>query len=139
MWIDLYKLTLASKESVEYLIIKEHLDYFNRRYSVGDISEDEKNKRISENKLIEKLQSYVHKNNMDHSNNDITYIIWSASKILVVTQWCFPRKLYRFEDIDLYSFNNADQYLTRHYGDDYKHIPPEEKRRVGINQIEYKL
>lgn len=139
VWIDLYKLTLASKESVEYLLLKEHLDYLNRRYSVGDISEDEKNKRISDNKLIEKMQNCIHRNNEDHSNTDYTYIIWSASKILVDTQWCFPRKLYRFEDIDLYSFNNADQYLTRHYGDDYKHIPPEEKRRVGINRIDYNM
>lgn len=139
VWIDLYKLTLAPKANVEYLIIKEHIDYLNRRCLAGDISEEEKDKRICDNKLEEKLRDCEYTNNIANTETNSTYIIWSASKVLVDKQWCFPRKLYRFENIDLYSFNNATQYLTRHYGNNYKTTPPDEMRRVGINRIEYKL
>ena len=136
VWIDLYKLTLASKANVDYLIAKEHLDYLYRRCSVGDISKSEKNKRIIDNKLMEKLEENIQVRTDDP---DMTYIIWSASKILVDVKWCFPRKLYNFEKMKLYSFNNAEQYLTRHYGKDFKQLPSEEKRRVGVNRIEYNL
>lgn len=136
VWIDLYKLTLAKKREVPYLITKEHLDYLNRRFSVGDISKSERDKRILDNNLLERLDNDRITANSS-GDTDQTYIIWSASKILVDPDWCLPRTKYKFEGITLYGFNNATQYLSRHYGDDFANLPPEELRRVGINRIEF--
>ncbi|MGN0448832.1 MAG: phosphorylcholine transferase LicD [Ruminococcus sp.] len=135
VWIDLYKLTLIKNKEVQYLIAKEHLDYLNRRYNVGDISLEERNIRINDNKLNEILQRELDliKKNPDETQ---VYVIWSASKIIINKNWCMPLKKYDFEGLELYSFSDADAYLTRHYGNDYKTLPPYEMRRVGINRID---
>lgn len=137
VWLDLYKLTLTKKKEVPYLIVKEHLDYLERRLSHGCISEDEYCKRISDNNLIERLEHERIKMEHNIDDSDI-YTIWSASKIQVDKEWCFPTKSYQFEGLELESFNNPDAYLVRHYGENFMTLPPEEMRRVGINKIEYK-
>ena len=138
VWLDLYKLSLTKESRVPYLIAKEHLDYLNRRYSLGCISKEERDKRISDNNLREKLNK-AENAIIQYSDDKDVYIIWSASKIIVEKEWCFPRKQFQFEGLSLCSFNNPDAYLRRHYGDSYLTLPPEEERRVGINKVEYIL
>lgn len=136
VWLDLYKLTLTKQSKVPYLITKEHLEYLNRRYATGCISAEERDRRISDNKLEEKLINAKKLIISEEIDSDV-YIVWSASKILVEKEWCLPYNIYKFEGINLKSFNNPDAYLKRHYGDSYMKLPPEEARRVGINKIEY--
>ena len=64
------------------------------------------------------------------------YIIWSASKILVESEWCLPLSKCTFEGIPVTTFCRPEAYLVRHYGETYKVLPPDEMRRVGINNIQ---
>ena len=136
VWLDLYKLTKTKLKEVSYLICKEHIDYLHRRHNTGCISKEELEKRLLENNLYEKLA--IEESNKNSSTDETeAYIIWSASKILVEPEWCFPTKPYNFEGLSLQSYNNPDAYLRRHYGDNYMTLPPDELRRVGINTIDF--
>ena len=41
-----------------------------------------------------------------------------------------------FEGMKVTTFNKPEAYLVRHYGESFKILPPEEKRRVGINKVQ---
>ena len=139
VWIDLYRLSQVPKKQIPYLIVKEHLDYLDRRCRVGDISAEERDKRIAENRLTDRLENerarLARMNEEDEK--ETAYLIWSASKIVVDAEWVLPRKRYMFEGISLYGFHDPEPYLTRHYGTGFRTLPPEELRRVGINKIDY--
>lgn len=135
IWIDIYRLTLSKKSEVPFHITKEHYDYLIRRYNVGEISESEKDKRIRENNLIERMEK--EKNDAIQSSDESkSYIVWSVPTIPIDEEMCFPRKKYKFEGMELYSFNDADAYLKGHYGENYMEMPPIEQRLIGINKIE---
>ncbi len=38
--------------------------------------------------------------------------------------------------MELYSFNNAEDYLKGHYGEKFMEMPPIEQRLIGINHVE---
>ena len=135
VWIDIYKLTLADSKNVESLILQEHLDYLNRRYTAGCITKEEMEKRIEANDLIKKLSDAKSKASQSTDDSQV-YIIWSASKILIDKQWCMPLSEVTFEGMNVTTFNKSEAYLIRHYGENFKTLPPEEKRRVGINRVQ---
>ena len=135
VWLDIYKLTLADSKNVESLILQEHLDYLNRRYTAGCITKEEMEKRIETNDLINKLCDAKTKASQSTDNSQV-YIIWSASKILIDKQWCMPLSEVTFEGMNVTTFNKPEAYLVRHYGESFKALPPEEKRRVGINRVQ---
>lgn len=135
VWLDIYKLTLADSKNVESLILQEHLDYLNRRYAAGCITKEEMEKRIEANDLIKKLSDAKAKASQSTDDSQV-YIIWSASKILIDKQWCMPLSEVTFEGMNVTTFNKPEAYLIRHYGESFKTLPPEEKRRVGINKIQ---
>lgn len=135
VWLDIYKLTLADSKNVESLILQEHLDYLNRRYTAGCITKEEKEKRIEANDLINKLCDAKTKASQSTDDSQV-YIIWSASKILIDKQWCMPLSEVSFEGMNVTTFNKPEAYLVRHYGDSFKTLPPEERRRVGINKVQ---
>ena len=134
VWLDIYKLTKAKSKNVESLILQEHLDYLNRRCNLGCITREERDKRIRERDLIKKIEKAKHVALKSLDETDI-YIIWSASKILVNPEWCLPLSKCTFEGIPVTTFRLPEAYLTRHYGDDYRTLPPDEMRRVGINNV----
>lgn len=134
VWIDVYKLSYIEKNKIPYIIAKEHLDYLKRRCMVGDISVNERDKRIIDNNLSKIVYDY-NENIFSSNEIDFAYIILSASKVVVEKEYCFERKKYSFEGMQLYSFNNAEQYLISHYGDNFMMLPPDEMRRIGINKI----
>ena len=135
VWVDIYKLTKAKCKDVEALIIKEHLDYLGRRHRLGCITDEEYEKRVMERDLLNKLKVATEASQKSTDSNEV-YIIWSASKILVEPQWCYPLSNYQFEEMAVTSFHSAEAYLIRHYGENYKKLPPDEMRRVGINKVE---
>ena len=135
VWLDIYKLTLADSKNVESLILQEHLDYLNRRYAAGCITKEEMEKRIEANDLIKKLSDAKSKASQSTDDSQV-YIIWSASKILIDKQWCMPLSEVTFEGMNVTTFNKPEAYLVRHYGENFKTLPPEEKRRVGINRVQ---
>lgn len=134
VWIDIYKLTKSKRREVNYLILKEHVDYLNRRCLLGCISEQERDKRIKERDLENKITEAKQEASISSDDSDV-YIIWSASKILVEPEWCFPLSTCTFEELQVYTFNTPNAYLVRHYGNEFVKLPPEEMRRVGINNI----
>lgn len=135
VWLDIYKLALADSKNVESLILQEHLDYLNRRYTTGCITKVEMGKRIEANDLINKLSNAKSKVSQSTDDSQV-YIIWSASKILIDKEWCMPLSEVTFEEMNVTTFNMPEAYLVRHYGESFKSLPPEEKRRVGINRVE---
>lgn len=138
VWIDLYKLKKIKRKDVNKVIVKEHIDYLKRRYTGrGDYSFVEMFKKISANNLILRLIKENAKSLFSTDEKEV-FVIWSASKIVIDEDWCFPTREYEFEGMQLESFNCADEYLKRHYSTNYLELPPDEKRRVGINKIEFK-
>jgi len=138
VWIDIYRLVAVREKDISYRIVKEHLEYLNRRFSGGRYNWKEKWKRIHEHQLLyriikEKMKTFF------CGKKGKKYIILSASKIVVELEWCFPIKTYSFENMKLPGFYHAEKYLIEHYGNDFRKIPPEEMRRVGINKVEYSI
>lgn len=136
VWLDVYKLTKTKRKDVEYLIHQEHLDYLSRRCLLGCITEEEKNRRVEERDLFNKIKNAKQLALMSYDESEV-YIIWSASKILVEPEWCLPLSKCTFEGIPVTTFCKPDAYLVRHYGETYKTLPPDEMRRVGINNVEF--
>lgn len=135
VWVDIYRLSREKRKKVKFLITKEHIDYLFRRYSGGGITLSEVFKRLSANKLISQFIKEKVKSIFSNDNSDI-FVIWSASNILLEPEWCLPIRKYLFEGLRLFSFNNANAYLIEHYGDTYRELPSDEKRRIGINRVE---
>lgn len=135
VWIDIYKLTKAKKKEVESLILQEHLDYLHRRSKAGCISKEERDRRIAERDLVNKIKDakIAASNNTDERD---VYIIWSASKILVEPEWCLPLSECIFEETTVTTFRNPEAYLIRHYGEKYQILPIDEMRRVGIKNVQ---
>ncbi len=136
VWVDVYKLKKIQEKDTRKIIFKEHVDYLKRRYLVGSISKDEYFQRIKENHLRRNLIKEEVKALFNQSKNEV-YIIGSASKVVIKKEWMFPLKKVFFEGVELPTLNKAESYLEEHYGAGYKEYPPEEKRRVGINKIEF--
>ena len=65
------------------------------------------------------------------------YVIWSASKVVLDEEWVEPLRTVTFEGLEVTTFGKAEEYLQQHYGEDYKVLPPDEMRRVGLNHIEW--
>ena len=134
IWIDLYKLSHVKKSEKEYLVLKEHLDYLERRCAVGDISKEEMEKRIMANDLYNKIEIERNRASANQASAN-GYIVWSIPIIYIDESCCFPLKRIRFEEVETYSFYDYDNYLKNHYGEHYKELPPVEQRKIGINDV----
>lgn len=132
VWIDLYKIKKINRNSVDSFTAKVHLNYLQKRYEVGSITEEEKERRITQHQLREKINQ---KNSYD-SNDKFVYIICSASKIVLEENWLFPLTTISFENIECKCFGNVEKYLIKHYGEKYFEYPKEQDRCIGINRIE---
>ncbi|MBQ9494592.1 MAG: LicD family protein [Treponema sp.] len=135
VWCDIYKLAKLKKKDIPYKIAKEHLAYLKRRLGAHDITKSEYKKRVKQNCLYGRLFK-AKISSLFSSKNSIKYIIWSASKIVLDESWVLPLSKTVFEEIEVTTFAKPECYLTEHYGNDYKTLPPEEKRRVGINSVQ---
>lgn len=137
-WVDIYKLRKMNKSEVKLNIALAHKDYLLRRLKVKDIDEKEFNKRIKENKLEETIseQKEVLKHKLQ--NDEPVYLVGTASKPYVELKYVFPLKNYAFENTSITSFNDANAYLTNHYGSTFNQLPPPEDRTIAINKVEYK-
>ena len=134
VWLDIYKLTLTTNRIADVLILQEHVDYLKRRYTKGCITKEEMEMRVEANNLISKLNEVKRKANCSQDEKEV-FILWSASKILIDKEWCIPLSEVTFEGLKVSTFNRPAAYLERHYGKNYMIIPPDEKRRVGINKV----
>ena len=136
VFIDLYKLSLVNTSEVEYLIAREHLDYLDRRYRAGGISQEERDQRIKSNDLYQRMNTAAQAAQRAESEKGDVFLVWSPSKTLVEPVWCFHRKRYSFEGMELYSFFDAERYLIRKFGDNFRTLPQEEKRQVTYNRVD---
>lgn len=135
VWIDLYKMAKVKKCQTSYLIFKEHYDYLNRRYLVGDISKSELDKRIEKNDLINKMNET--KQYAEQSlDSTYVYMVWSLPIIQIELEACFPRKKYSFEGLNVFGFKDAESYLSKHYSEKWRELPPENQRLIGFEMLE---
>lgn len=135
VWVDLYKLSLVNQKDIQQIICKEHLNYLIKRFLKGCISKQDLISRIEGNNLLDRIEKNLQESK--ETSTQKSYLIMSASKIAVDPNSCFPAKKYAFEGLVLDGFNNADKYLQCHYGNNYRTLPPEELRRVGIFKIDF--
>ena len=134
VWIDIYNLKKIPENKVQREIHLEHLNYLIRRYMGGGISTKEMFRRIFENHLVQKTTKFSE----EVPGNTLTfkYVVWSASKILLDPEWCFPQTTCIFEGIELPTFYDPPRNLIQHYGKDYEKLPPDENRCLSLNRIE---
>lgn len=135
VWVDMYKLYRIRKSAVDWFVCKEHITYLWRRFRFSDFGIGEFLKRFFRANLLYKtIKSLLP---LIVSSSDV-YIIGSASKATVADSDVWPLRIYTLEGRCYNGFGNADGYLRNHYGDNYRLLPPEELRRVGINEIRFK-
>ena len=135
VWVDLYKLTTSKEKDVPYKIAKEHLAYLKRRLAAGDINKKEYKKRIAAANIYKRIFREFVKSLFSRQRDDV-YIIWSASKIILKKDWVLPLSKCAFEGEEVTTFNSSEKYLAAHYGKDFRIMPAEELRRIGINKVE---
>lgn len=141
VWIDLYKLVKAKAGDVPVMIAREAITYLDRRFAVGGLTKEEYENRIQNGQLKEKLEEEVRNRKVQERTNSSernVYIIWSASKIVLEEEWIEPLKKVFFEGIEVTTFGKAEKYLKQHYGSSYTELPPDEMRRVGLTEIEWR-
>lgn len=140
VWIDLYKMRKVNRFEVPYVIAKGTLDYYSNRVAKGGLSYEESIKRIKDQKLEEIIEEGKKLIKSEASSeSDEVYLIWSASKVIIEKEWGFPSKEYLFNGIKVKGFGHPEGYLINHYGENYMILPPDEKRRIGINKVDYQL
>ena len=64
------------------------------------------------------------------------YMIWSASKTTLNSNWVLPLSKVIFREIETTTFHQSEKYLRQHYGSNFMVLPNDDERRVGINRIE---
>lgn len=134
VWLDIYRLIKTQEKNIPYLIAKESIDYLNRRLAAAGLTKAEYDERINNNQLKIKLEEA--KQYAENGSAKEKYLIWSASKIALEKEWIKPLTKVNFEGIEVTTFADPHSYLKQHYGNNYATLPPDEKRRVGINKIE---
>lgn len=144
VWIDLYKIVKSKAAYVPVMVAQEAIDYLNRRFDAGGLTKEEYESRIQDGQLKEKLEKAKRKRaeEMKYSKHNTAfdrnvYVIWSASKVVLDEEWVEPLRTVTFEGLEVTTFGKAEEYLQQHYGEDYKVLPPDEMRRVGLNHIEW--
>lgn len=141
VWIDLYKIVKCKAIDVPVLVAEEAIKYLDRRLAAGGFTQQEYEARINDGQLLAKLEETKIKRNEEiKSAHDVgreVYVIWSASKVVLEAGWIEPLKTVSFEGIDVTTFGKAEEYLKQHYGENYKELPPDEMRRVGLTRIEW--
>lgn len=135
VWVDLYKLTTSKEKAVSYKIAKEHLAYLKRRLAVNDITKLEYKKRVAADNVYKRIVKEFLKSLFSKQRKDV-HIIWSASKIVLQKEWVLPLTKCTFEGEAVTTFNSTEMYLTAHYGKDFRTLPIDELRRIGINKVE---
>lgn len=144
VWIDLYKIVKTKAAYVPVMVAQEAIDYLNRRFDAGGLTKEEYESRIRDGQLKEKLEKAKRQRTeeMKYSKHNTAfdrnvYVIWSASKVVLYEEWVEPLRIVTFEGLEVTTFGKAEEYLRQHYGEDYKVLPPDEMRRVGLNHIEW--
>lgn len=141
VWIDLYKIVKCKSIDVPVLIAEEAIKYLDRRLAAGGFTQREYEARISDGQLRVKLEEARSKRDEELESAQYkdknVYVIWSASKVVLEEEWIEPLKTVTFEDMEVTTFGKAEEYLKQHYGGNYKELPPDELRRVGLTNIDW--
>ena len=129
--LDLYKLKKTKSELVETAILKENLQFYQRKKTVGLIDETTwKSKEKELRKLIKEKETFIN----DNLGNDVYYFVILMKRLLV--EDIFPLKLIDFEDTQFYAPNNSDTLLRQAYGD-YMNLPAYENRLPHYTKVYY--
>lgn len=131
--IDLYKATLSTENFELIFRITEHLQYLDRRYSVGLLSQQEYDSRRS--KLIPELVC-ANQNYDPRNPGKEMYAFPPIYNDRIYPNELFPLTQYKFEDTEFLGPCNADIFLRRCYGD-YMTLPPVEKRVSHYSSIQF--
>jgi len=130
--LDLYKLKKSKKNTVELEILKENLEFWNRKYSVGLVPE---NIYVQNKSQIEqKIENYQCPKALDCEEEVYYFVI--LTKIIELNH-IFPLKKYRFEGREYWGPNDANALLTLAYGA-YMKIPELEKRIPHYSRVQYR-
>ena len=133
-WVDIYKLRKMERKDVKLVIASDHKSYLERRLAVSNITKEEYNDRMKQNRVEERIIEGIEqaKNSKDH---ELVYLIGTASKPFIEAKYIFPIKDYKFVDTTISSFCDAEAYLRNHYGENFSMLPPEQYRNIAINKV----
>ena len=135
VWVDIYCLKKIKQKNINKVKVQEHIDYLRRRYNKGAISKEEYRERLKKDDLRKKILKEKIRTSFIHNDFEV-YMIWSASKMVILEEWIFPLKEIRFEKITVTTINRVDEYLKSHYSENYKQNPSDEERNVGIREVQ---
>ncbi len=133
-WVDIYKLRKMERREVELNIALDHRAYLLRRLEIGNIDQEEFDRRMAESRVEERIDEGRKTAELSQDFDEV-YLIGTASKPFVEAKYVFPLKEYPFENTSLTSFGDAEAYLTNHYGGNFRELPPEEDRCIAINKV----
>ena len=135
VWIDIYLLKPIKRNMVDYFVAKESIDYLYRRLLVGGLTNEEYNQRMSDLDAHEKPKSSYISIESTFPDDNI-FVIWSASKITLESDWVYPLSKVNFEGLEVTTFAKPKDYLQNHYGSGFSAYPKDEDRTIGINHLE---
>ncbi len=148
VWIDIMQLDGMPKNNIKYTIHKYRLLFLkavtkmSQPETIGTHIKDRplidrifiwagKNigifKKINTKKMYYKLDTLLCKYKINKENNLGIFISDYRFRETVPYDWYFPLKKYKFEDIEVWGPNKADEILRHLYGD-YNKLPPLEER-----------
>ena len=130
VWIDIYKLIPVERAHVRDMVMAGVAKYNINRFNKGGLSKEQLDLRLASLK-----NTNIPIGGLDTPGESEVYIVWSASKNIINKSDVFPLKEYEFDGLSLKGFYNPEAFLQNHYGDDFRTLPPDEMRRVGINKV----
>ncbi len=131
--LDIYRVFKVPKKDVEKTIIKENIDYYNRKKLIpGAMTEEQFNQKMSV--LLPKYKEAELVAETNDDNTPVYAFVSTYKHNYYELDWLFPLKKYKFEDTEFFGPNNADIILSSIYKD-YKVVPPFEKRKTHYKWV----
>lgn len=133
--IDLYKMYKTTDRDEKALILKNRIDYLNRRFEKGCMDETIYRERLeTDSKTLNEELENIKKWNVP--TNEVYTCFGLYNKEFLYRDELFPLKKFKFEDTDFWGPGNAEVFLTRCYKS-YMRWPDEEKRLPHYSAVRF--
>lgn len=130
--VDLYRTKKIYEAQEQVYRLSEHLNYLDRRYNVGLISNDEYNLRKSIIEAKYSKEKYILDNTSFLGKEMYAFSLFYDDRLFV--EELFPLIYYKFENTQFYGPNIGTALLERCYHN-YMELPPIEKRQPHYSKV----
>jgi len=133
--VDLYRAFKIKKKHYKAKKLKEHIEYLQRKFTKGFLSETEYGEQIKP--LTIELMDEESRLAFINPNMENDMIGFGSVFEFMSEDDVLPLRKYGFEGTYLWGPKNADVVLRNSYGD-YMQLPPEEKRKPHYSKVLFK-